>query len=82
MSFEQSRVVLVLCNFSDHKCRHGNVYAARCNAYKDSIPITQNTRTAFFGDLKKRKKKSSALCFFMLIGNHQINCPVSLIKGL
>ncbi len=26
-----SRVVLVVCLFSDHKCRHGNVYAARCN---------------------------------------------------
>ncbi len=31
-SFEQCRVVLVVCRFSDHKCRHGNVYAARCNA--------------------------------------------------
>ncbi len=30
-SFEQFRVVLVVCHFSDHKCRHGNVYAARCN---------------------------------------------------
>ncbi len=31
-SFELCRVVLVVCRFSDHKCRHGNVYAARCNA--------------------------------------------------
>ncbi len=31
-SFEQCRVVLVVCLFSDHKCRHGNVYVARCNA--------------------------------------------------
>ncbi len=31
-SFEQCRVVLVVCRFSDHKCRHGNVYVARCNA--------------------------------------------------
>ncbi len=30
VNFEQCRVVLVV--FSDHKCRHGNVYAARCNA--------------------------------------------------
>ncbi len=25
VSFEQCRVVLVVCHFSDHKCRHGNV---------------------------------------------------------
>ncbi len=25
-SFEQCRVVLVVCHFSDHKCRRGNVY--------------------------------------------------------
>ncbi len=31
-SFEQCRVVLVVCRFYDHKCRHGNVYAARFNA--------------------------------------------------
>ncbi len=31
VSFEQCRVVLVVCRFSDHKCRHGHVYAARCN---------------------------------------------------
>ncbi len=38
-SFWQCRVVLVVCCFSDHKCRHGNVYTARCNAArrKDSI---------------------------------------------
>ncbi len=33
VSFEQCRVELV-CRFSDHKCRHGNVYAARCNAMR------------------------------------------------
>ncbi len=32
MRFEQCRVVLVVCCFSDHKCRHGDVYTARCNA--------------------------------------------------
>ncbi len=26
VSFEQCRVVLVVCRFSDHKYRHGNVY--------------------------------------------------------
>ncbi len=31
MSFEQCRVVLVVCHFSDHKCRHGNDYAAQRN---------------------------------------------------
>ncbi len=31
-SFEPCRVVLVICRFSDHKCRHDNVYAPRCNA--------------------------------------------------
>ncbi len=31
VSFEQCRVVLVVCRFSDHKCRHGYVYVARCN---------------------------------------------------
>ncbi len=36
-SFEQCRVVLAVCRFSDHKCRHGNVYAARCNV------ISKNT---------------------------------------
>ncbi len=31
-SFEQCRVVLVVCRFSDHKCRHGNVYSKKtCN---------------------------------------------------
>ncbi len=30
-SFEQCRVVLLVWPFSDHKCRHGKVYAARCN---------------------------------------------------
>ncbi len=30
-SFEQCRVVLDVCCFSDHKRRHSNVYAARCN---------------------------------------------------
>ncbi len=25
------RVVLVVCHFSDHECRHGNVYVDRCN---------------------------------------------------
>ncbi len=29
-SFEQCRVVLVVSRFSDHKCRHGNVYIAPC----------------------------------------------------
>ncbi len=29
VSFEQCREVLVVFRFSDHKCRHGNVYAAR-----------------------------------------------------
>ncbi len=29
VSFEQCRIVLVACHFSDHKCRHGNVYALR-----------------------------------------------------
>ncbi len=33
-SFEQCRVVLIVCRFSDHKCRHGNVYAARCNTMR------------------------------------------------
>ncbi len=28
-SFELCRVVLIVCRFSNHKCRHGNVYAAR-----------------------------------------------------
>ncbi len=28
-SFEQCRVVLVVCHLSDHKCRHGNVYVKR-----------------------------------------------------
>ncbi len=28
-SFELCRVVLVVSFFSNHKCRHGNVYAAR-----------------------------------------------------
>ncbi len=32
VSFEQCRVVLVVCRFSDHKCRHGKVYTAQCNA--------------------------------------------------
>ncbi len=32
VSFEHCRVVLVVCRFSDHKCRHGNVYMAWCNA--------------------------------------------------
>ncbi len=32
MSFDHCRVVPVVCRFSDHKCRHGNVYVARCNA--------------------------------------------------
>ncbi len=38
-SFELCRGVLVVCRFSDHKCRHGNVYVARCNAMskKNSI---------------------------------------------
>ncbi len=31
-SFELCRVGLVVCHFSNHKCRHGNVYMARCNA--------------------------------------------------
>ncbi len=31
-SFEPSRVALVVCSFSDHKCKHGNVYAVRCDA--------------------------------------------------
>ncbi len=31
LSFELCRVVLVVCRFSNHKCRHGNVYMARCN---------------------------------------------------
>ncbi len=30
-SFEQCRLVLVVCRFSDHKCRHSNVYVVRCN---------------------------------------------------
>ncbi len=30
-NFEQRRVALFVSRFSDHKCRHGNVYAARCN---------------------------------------------------
>ncbi len=34
MTFEQCSVVLVVCRFSDHKCRHGNVYAARCNVMR------------------------------------------------
>ncbi len=28
VSFEQCRVVLVVCRISDHKCIHGNVYTA------------------------------------------------------
>ncbi len=32
VSFELCRVVLVVCRFSDHKCRHGIVYATQCNA--------------------------------------------------
>ncbi len=30
-NFEQRRVALFVSRFSNHKCRHGNVYAARCN---------------------------------------------------
>ncbi len=37
-SFEQCRVALVVCHFSDHKCRRSNVYAARYNAtYKKTV---------------------------------------------
>ncbi len=37
-SFEQCRVVLVVCRFSDRKCRHGNFYAVWCNVtHKKSI---------------------------------------------
>ncbi len=32
------RVLLVVCLFSDHKCRHGNVCVARCNvAHKKTV---------------------------------------------
>ncbi len=41
-SFELCRVVLVVCRFSDHKCRHGNVYTARCNAMlKKTVQVIQ-----------------------------------------
>ncbi len=38
-SFEQCRLVLVVWRFSDHKCRHGNVYAAHCNATRKKTVI-------------------------------------------
>ncbi len=40
--FEQCnvRVVLVVCRFSNHKCRHGKVYAARCKAtHKKTVQV-------------------------------------------
>ncbi len=36
-SFEQCRVVLVVCHFSDHKCRHGNVASRRVKRQYKSL---------------------------------------------
>ncbi len=39
-SFEQCRLALVVSRFSDHKCRHGHVYAARCNVMRKKTVIS------------------------------------------
>ncbi len=65
-SFEQCRVVLDVCCFSDHKRRHGNVYAARC--YTTVIIISNYVATR----CNKCLVYCGFYCFCVLAPGHAI----------
>ncbi len=71
-SFELCRVVLVVCRFSDHKCRHGNVYMARCNVTrKKTVQVIIISNYVCTG-CKKRLVYNWFYCFSLVAPGHGI----------